>query len=80
MSSDRARRNTPPHTRGSGIADQSKYGYDSSKVDADSRLHSVIMIRPPSVFGGTMRTIVNALSVSWLDACLMVCPLLTGML
>ena len=79
MSSDRARTNTPP-PRGSGMVAQSKYGYAWSNVEARSRLHSVIMIRPPSVLGGTMRTIVTALSVNWLDACLMVWPLPTGML
>ena len=59
---------------------QSKYGYDSSNVEARSRLHSAIMIMPPEVLGGMIRTIVTALSVNWLDACLMVWPLPTGML
>lgn len=68
MSSERARTNTPPVSR--GIVAQSKYGYAWSNVEASSRLHSVIMIMPPSVLGGTIRTIVTALSVNWLDACL----------
>lgn len=37
---------------------QSKYGYAWSNVEADSRLHWVIMIMPPLVLGGTIRTIV----------------------
>ena len=61
MSSDRARTNTPP-PRGSGMVDQSKYGYAWSNVEASSRLHCVIMIMPPAVLGGTIRTIVSELS------------------
>lgn len=53
-----ARRNTPP-PRGSGMVAQSKYGYAWSNVEASSRLHSVIMIMPPAVLGGTIRTIVS---------------------
>lgn len=41
---------------------QSKYGYAWSNVEARSRLHSVIMIMPPVVLGGTIRTIVSELS------------------
>lgn len=51
---------------------QSKYGKAASNVDADSRLHSVIMIMPPSVLGGTMRTIVTAFRVNGSLAFLMV--------
>lgn len=59
---------------------QSKYGYAWSNVEADSRLHSAIMIMPPEVLGGTIRTIVISFRVNWLDACLMVWPSPTGML
>lgn len=79
MSSDRARTNIPPPVS-RGMVVQSKYGYAWSNVEASSRLHSVIMIRPPEVLGGMIRTIVTALIVNWLDACLMVWPLPTGML
>lgn len=53
---------------------QSKYGSDSSKVDANSRFIAVTMIKPPMVFGGTMRTIVIVFKVNGSDALLIDCP------
>lgn len=56
------------------MVDQSKYGKAASNVDADSRLHSVIMIMPPAVLGGMIRTIVTACKSNGSDAPRIVCP------